>query len=68
MAKPEMSYRIDHFAQVAMSAMLNKESTQQAIIAEERDTGVDRHEILARMAYEVAQYMEAEALKQPDPP
>ena len=63
-----MSFRIDHFAQVAMSALLNKESSEMAIIAEERDTGVNRHEILARMSYEIAQYMEAEALKQPDPP
>lgn len=65
MPSPPLSLRVDNFAMVAMQALLNKESSELGIIAEERDTGVHRHAILARMAYEMAQAMEIEADNQP---
>jgi len=65
MPSPPLSLRIDHFAQVAMQALLTKESSELAMIAEEKATGVNRYEILAKKSYEIAQYMEAEADNQP---
>ena len=64
MPSPPLSLRIDNFAMVAMQSLLNKESTEMGIIAEEKASGVHRDAILARRAYEMAQAMEVEADKQ----
>lgn len=67
MAKPEMNSRLDYFAQVAMSALMTSNVYEMGMIRTENETGINRYKTLAEKCYEIAQYMEAEALLQPEP-
>ena len=55
MPPPIFMRRIDWFAAHVANGLLTREEALQAMIFEEKESGVPRHEVFANLVYDIAQ-------------